>query len=166
MPESFELRPLSGPSIPDAIEKAERYRLLGEPDETESVCLDILDAEPGHQAALVILILAMTDQFRREQVPRVQLAQEYVGQLTDEYQRSYYAGVILEREARAYLKRGTPRVFAFKRFCEAMDRYEEAARIRPEGDDSAILRWNACVRAIRRQQLRPWLEKKESSRAE
>lgn len=162
MPASFELRPLSAASIPDAIEKAERYRLLGEPDEAESVCLDILEVVPDNQAALVVLILAVTDQFRREDEPRVELAQQYVAQLIDPYQRSYYAGVVLEREARADLKRGAPRVFVFERFCAAMDRYDEASGIRPEGDDSAVMRWNACVRAIRRQQLRPWLERKES----
>ena len=36
-----------------------------------------------------------------------------------------------------------------------MDRYEKAERIRPEDDDSALLRWNACLRTIRRGQLQP-----------
>jgi hypothetical protein len=29
------------------------------------------------------------------------------------------------------------------------------------GDDSAVIRWNACVRAIRRRQLQPGLEAEE-----
>jgi len=39
-----------------------------------------------------------------------------------------------------------------------MDRFAAAAAIRPPGDDSAIIRWNACVWAIRRRQLQPGLE--------
>jgi hypothetical protein len=42
----FELRPLSSAAIPAALAKAERYRLLNEPSEAESICLDILAIEP------------------------------------------------------------------------------------------------------------------------
>lgn len=156
MVESFELKPITGAAIPEAIKKAEQYRRLNEPEQAESICLDILETDPGNQTALVALILAMTDQFGREgAAPGVPQVQKYLGQLTDEYQRSYYGGLILERQARAYLKRGMSRVFAYDSFRDAMDRYEKAERIRPEGDDSAILRWNACVRTIRREQLTP-----------
>ena len=61
----FELKPLSKDAIPKALEKADRYRLLNEPAEAESICLDILAAEPDNQRALVMLILALTDQFDR-----------------------------------------------------------------------------------------------------
>lgn len=155
MPNSFEFKSISPESIPDALKKAERYRLLGDPEEAESVCLDILEADPGNQDALVDLVLAISDQFRTEKKPRLEMAHEYVGQLTDEYQRTYYTAVVMEREAGAHLHRGTPPVLAMLRFTEAMDQYARAEAIRPRGDDSAILRWNACVRAIRRRQLRP-----------
>jgi hypothetical protein len=46
MSEPFDLKPISIASIPRALEKAERYRLLNEPEQAESICLDILDAEP------------------------------------------------------------------------------------------------------------------------
>ena len=161
MPSSFALKLISKDSIPDSLKKAERYRLLGEPDEAESVCLDILQVDPGNQEALVDLVLAISDQFRRERHPRVELALRYAGDLTDEYQRKYYKAVVLEREAGIHLDRGTPNALILIRFAEAMDRYEEAAAIRPPGDDSAILRWNACVRAIRRQQLKPDMGKEE-----
>ena len=42
----FQLKPISKESIPAAIEKAERYRLLDEPNLAESICLDILEADP------------------------------------------------------------------------------------------------------------------------
>ena len=37
----------------------------------------------------------------------------------------------------------------------SQDHYEKAERLRPEDDDSAVLRWNACLRTIRRGQLQP-----------
>jgi len=165
MPSSFAFRLLSKDSIPDAIKKAERYRLLGEPDEAESVCLDILQVDPDNQEARVDLILAISDQFGRERRPRVDLAMKIAAELTDEYQRRYYEAVVLEREARAHIDLETPPVLVFLRYCEAMDKFAAAAAIRPVGDDSAVIRWNACVRAIRRRQLQPGLEAEESVEA-
>jgi hypothetical protein len=130
MPSSFAFRLLSKDSIPDAMKKAERYRLLGEPDEAESV-------------------------------PRVDLAMKVAAELTDEYQRRYYEAVVLEREARAHIDLETPPVLVFLRYCEAMDHFASAATIRPPGDDSAIIRWDACVRAIRRRQMQPGLDAEE-----
>ena len=161
MPSSFGFRLLSKDSIPDALKKAERYRLLGEPDEAESVCLDILQVDPDNQDARVDLILAISDQFGRERRPRVDLAMKLVAELTDEYQRRYYEAVVLERAARAHIDLDTPPVLVFLRYCEAMDKFASAAAIRPVGDDSAVIRWNACVRAIRRRQLQPGLEAEE-----
>jgi hypothetical protein len=165
MPSSFAFRLLSKDSIPDAMKKAERYRLLGEPDEAESVCLDILQVDPDNQEARVDLILAISDQFGRERRPRVDLAMKIVGELTDEYQRQYYEAVVLEREARAHIDLDTPPVLVFLRYCEAMDRFASAATIRPPGDDSAVIRWNACVRAIRRRQMQPGLDSEEFEEA-
>ena len=59
----FELKPLSREAVPAALEKAYRYRLLHEPVEAESICRDVLDVEPDHQEALVMLVLALSDQF-------------------------------------------------------------------------------------------------------
>jgi hypothetical protein len=59
----FQLKPLSRDAIPGALAKAERYRLLNEPGEAESICLDVLQIEPSNQDDLVTLILALTDQF-------------------------------------------------------------------------------------------------------
>ena len=33
-------------------------------------------------------------------------------------------------------------------FDRALARYAEAERLRPHGNDDAILRWNSCVRAL------------------
>ena len=58
----FATKPISHDSVAGALAKAERYRLLNEPGEAESICRDILQIEPNNQAALVNLILALTDQ--------------------------------------------------------------------------------------------------------
>ena len=162
MSEPFDLKPISIASLPRALEKAERYRLLNEPEQAESICLDILDAEPANRKALVTLILALTDQFGTVGAPlSAQRAGDYLARLTDEYQRNYYGGIIRERQARAYLRRGMARAFAYDAFREAMDFFEKAAAIRPDGDDEALLRWNACVRTIRRADLQPRPEEPE-----
>ena len=165
MTRSFAYKMISPDSIPDCLKKAERYRLLGEPHEAESVCLDILQVEPGNQECLIFLVLALSDQFRRERRPRVDLAHQYVAELKDEYQRRYYDAVVRERAAIAHLDRDTPPALVFLHFCEAMDGYEEAMEVRPAGDDSAILRWNALLRTIRRRQLQPGLGPEEYVRA-
>ncbi len=161
MSNNFVFKSISPESIPDALEKAGRYRLLGEPEEAESVCLDILEADPGNQEAVVSLILALSDQFRFEKRPRVELARQYVARLTDEYDRQYYTAVVMERDAGAYLERGNAPVLALLRFTETMEQYARAEAIRPAGDDSAILRWNACLRVIRRRQLKPDLPEEQ-----
>jgi len=51
----FELKPISSAGVPRAIAKAERYRLLNEPEEAESICLDILQVDADNQEVLVML---------------------------------------------------------------------------------------------------------------
>ena len=46
-----------------AIERAEHYRLLNDPAQAESVCLDVLAVDPDNQHCLTVLLLALTDQF-------------------------------------------------------------------------------------------------------
>ena len=55
----YELKPLSREAIPAALEKAHRYRLLNEALEAESICRDILAADPVNQEATVTLLLAI-----------------------------------------------------------------------------------------------------------
>lgn len=160
MLEPFDLKPISRAAVPRAIERAERYRLLNDPEQAESICMDVLEVDPGNQQALVMLILAITDQFGTGQTG-ANTASQYVDELDSEYQRSYIGGLIRERQARAFLGRGLSRVFAYDFFREAMEWYEKAASIRPMGEDEAILRWNACVRTIRRAKLRPRPEEGE-----
>ncbi len=43
---NFRLKPLSEKSVEAALRKAEHYRLLNEPRQAESICLDIVEVQP------------------------------------------------------------------------------------------------------------------------
>src|SRR5471032_2764197 len=147
---TFELKRLSAAALPRALERAEHYRLLNEPWAAESICLDILAVEPANQAALKVLLLARCDQFAHDTGGAVQRAKETLGLLTDAYERAYYAGLIVERRAKARLDQLAPGAgfVAYEWLREAMTSYEKAEKIRPEGNDDAVLRWNTCARMI------------------
>jgi hypothetical protein len=158
----FELKPLSPDAVSRALEKAERYRLLNEPAEAESICLDVLELEPDNQAALVTLLLALTDRFEADQPP-VDEARSVTNRLRSDYDRAYYTGIIYERGAKAHLRHGAPGVgpHAYEWLHQAMEWYERAEAIRPPGNDDALLRWNACARLIMRdRQLAPAIEER------
>ena len=156
----FQLKKISADSIPAAIEKAERYRLLDEPGLAESICLDILEVDPHNAKAIVILLLAITDQFDTSSSGDVSRAQQLLPRLQQDYDRLYYAGIISEREGMAILNRSRGGQFAvYEWLAEAMEFFEKAAEIRPPGNDDAILRWNTCARQIMRHHLEPANEK-------
>src|SRR5437867_9649959 len=113
----FELKPISKEAIPSALKKAERYRLLNEPREAESICRDILRTGPANQAATVMLLLAMTDQFGRGFEVELDDARAVLPQILDSYERAYYAGVVFERWGKALLARASP---GYDWFREAM----------------------------------------------
>jgi hypothetical protein len=162
MADELEIKPIHRDAIPEALQKAERYRLLNDPAQAESICRDILRLEPGNDSALVLIVLALSDQFTTDRGEKVALAaREYVERLPDEYRRLYYRGLVAERRARALLSRGMTRRFAWDGLREAMALYERAEAVRPPGNDDAILRWNSCVRTIRRENLAPHEEKPE-----
>ena len=147
-----ELKSLSAEAIPRALQKAERYRLLNQSWATESICLDILEVEPTNQQVLVMFLLSLTDQFGAEPGELARRAHAALNQLTDEYQRSYYAGIIDERLGHAKLEHGAMQAeaIAHKLLLSAMTLYERAERLRGAGNDDAILRWNTCARTLER----------------
>ncbi|MEE8367287.1 MAG: hypothetical protein V3S30_03130 [Thermoanaerobaculia bacterium] len=146
----LELKPLSKEAVPAAFEKAVRYRLLNEPTEAESICRDILRVDPDNQDALIHLLLSLTDQFERRLAAAFSQARELLPRLQDEYSKSYYAGIIQERRAKCHLKQGGPGSgsVAYDWFRQAMESFDLAISLRPEGKDDAILRWNTCVRIL------------------
>ena len=148
----FELKRIAQESVPSALEKAHRYRLLNEPLEAESICRDVIEVEPENQQALCTLVLALTDQLQQELTAAFAQARETVAKLKSEYEREYYSGIICERRAKVHHERGVPDSgsMAYKWFRQAMEHFENAERTQPAGHDDAILRWNTCARIIDR----------------
>ncbi len=144
----FELKSISVQSIPEALAKVERYRLLNEPSLAESICLDVLAIVPDHQQALISLLLARTDQFHLH-VP-AKAAQEVLAQIRGDYEQAYYAGLIWERVGHARIREGGTGggASAYHALHEAMAHYERAITFALPGNDDAILRWNTCARVI------------------
>jgi hypothetical protein len=151
----MHLKRLHPDAIPAALEKAERYRLLNEPGEAESICLDVLAAEANNQRALITLLLALTDRLSKGYGVSDTQAKEILSRIEGEYERTYYTGIVAERRAKAQLARGAPGCshLAYEGFREAMHWFEKAEAIRPPGNDEALLRWNTCARMIARNQL-------------
>jgi len=158
----FELKPLSEEAIPEALEKAERYRLLNEPGEAESICLDVLRADPDNQTALITLLLAVSDRFSKGYGVSDTQAKEFLARVKGEYERAYYTGILAERRAKAKLAQGTPgsRFYAYGAFRNAMNWFEKAEAVRPPGNDDALLRWNTCARIITQNKLVPHEEER------
>jgi hypothetical protein len=146
----FELKPLSRDGVDTALEKAEHYRLLNQPRLAESICLDVLEVDPGNQKAAVVLLLALTDQFKQSSTKASKQALELANSLKDEYSKIYYTGIIHERQGAAALGSSLPGADfdAYTWYREAMQFYERANEINNGENNDPILRWNTCARII------------------
>jgi hypothetical protein len=145
----FALKPISHESVASALAKAEHYRLLAEPSEAESICCDILAVEPGNQHALVVLTLALTDQIPHD--PKAfSRAVETAGALESPYERAYYCGIAWERRAKAHHHSGVHGAgqHVYEWLVKALGHFDQAERLRPPGNDDALLRWNTCARFL------------------
>ena len=149
----FELKPLHANAIPGALDKARHYRLLNEPGAAESICLDVLAADPDNQEALIDLVLAMSDRFGKDYAVGDTHINDFLARIQGEYERAYYSGIVFERRAKAMLARDG--LNAYEMFVKAMECFERAEKVRPAGNDDAILRWNGCARVINRNRLGP-----------
>jgi len=146
----YALKKLSRGAIPPALKKAEHYRLLNEPYEAESICLDILDVDPSNQDALIMMILSLTDQLGRDIEPTFSKAQAALERLSDKYCRYYYSGIIFERRAKAHIQRGGPGAghIAYEWFTKALTAFEQAMISCAPGNEDALLRWNTVARIL------------------
>jgi hypothetical protein len=147
----FALKPISRDSVAGALAKAERYRLLNEPTEAESICRDILEIAPANREARISLILALTDEFAQDEKAFSIAVGEAAG-LESAYDRAYYSGIAWERRAKAFHDAGRlgSSGHVYDWLVKALGLFEEAERLRPTGNDDPILRWNACVRFLAR----------------
>ncbi len=144
----LKLKTISKDGIAEAQSKVELYRYLNEPEEAESICNDILAADPENQIAQRLLGLTITDQFEGQTSDRYAEAEKIFQTLTDPYERIYYLGLLQERRAKAQIRAGRPAHMMVGSFQEAMRCFEEAEKIRPPHNDDAVLRWNRCVRLL------------------
>ena len=149
--EHFELKQLTKFGIQAAIDKARQYRLLNGPGVAESICRDVLVLDADDAEARVVLLLSLTDMFARGIAERFDEALAIARVLPDPYERAYYAGIVFERRAKAHHRTASPAAgqVAYEWVLRAMASFAEAEQLRPVGDDSAILRWNSCVRRLR-----------------
>ena len=146
----FDLKPLTVSSLPGALARAERYRLLNEPGEAESICRDILEVENANQPALISLVLALTDQIP-DSAQMFSKALATVAQLELPYDRAYYGGICWERRAKGRYHQGGSGAghTVYEWITRALELFGEAENLRPEANDDALLRWNACVRFLK-----------------
>jgi len=144
----FQLKAISKSGIAEALAKVELYRYLNEPEESESICRDILAADSGQQLALRLLGLSITDQFTGGTGDRYREVEAAFERLTDRYEQLYYTGLYYERRAKAQLRSGQSPHAVYPLFRRALDCFGEAEKIRPAGNDDSILRWNRCVRLL------------------
>jgi tetratricopeptide (TPR) repeat protein len=147
----LKLKTISKSGIAEAIAKAELYRYLNEPEEAESICRDILAADPKHMLGLRTLGLAITDQFTGGPQDRYGEVEEIFEKLADPYERLYYAGLLCERRVKAQLRAGRAPHTLLPLLEKALQCFGEAEKIHPPGNDDAILRWNRCVRLLESQ---------------
>src|SRR5260370_10570005 len=143
-----QLKTISKGGITEALAKAKHYRYLNQAEEAESICRDILAVDPEDQKALRLLGLAITDQFTGATTDRRQEAQDCFEKLTSPYERAYYLGILHERRAKAQMRGGHLAHSLLASFEQAMRCFEGAEKIRPEGNDDALLRWNRCLRLM------------------
>ena len=68
--------------------------------------------------------------------------------LQDPYEQVYYTGIARERFAKAQLAAGRPPHTLVVLFEDAISWFDRAEKIRPAGNDEAILRWNRCARTL------------------
>jgi tetratricopeptide (TPR) repeat protein len=144
-----QLKTISRSGIADALAKVQHYRYLNEAEEAESICRDVLAVDPENQMALRQLGLTITDQFKGALSDGFREAQACFENLSSAYERSYYQGILHERRAKAQLRAGHAAHSLLASFENAMRCFEEAEKIRPQGNDDALLRWNRCLRLMR-----------------
>ncbi len=144
----LKLKTISKDGIAEAISKAEVYRYLNEPEESESICHDILAVDPENQTALRIVGLAITDEFSGQSSDRYSEAESMFLRLTDGYEQRYCMGLLCERQAKAQMRTGRPPHAVTALLQEAMGHFEAAEKIRPPKNDDAVLRWNRCARLL------------------
>jgi hypothetical protein len=146
-----ELKKITTEAVPSAIDMAKAYRLLNEPQEAESICMDILAVVPDHQDAQITMLLALTDMFGSIGLnPSFDKAMAIVQKLDDQYCKAYYSGIVYEKRAKYHHMQGGPGSgeVAHDWFAKAMHAYGTALNSCDPDNQDAVLRWNSCARIM------------------
>jgi len=152
----MEYHKIDKDSIEDVLERAKQYRSLLQPDMTISICMDIFAVDKNNQEALVIYILALTDQLSQsESKVHQKKITDSIKRLDSKFLQHYYSGIFFERQARSLLKHSMSRSFAYEAFIEAIAEFEIAEKMAPEHCADPILRYNSCIRTIKKENLQP-----------
>ena len=144
---------ISKSNIKPALERANQYRLLLQPELAISICIDILAVDTNNQDAIIIYILALTDNISEGKNDKKIL--EVISLLDTEYRKKYYKAIYYERKGIAFMKGSMSKSFAYDLFIKAIELYKLARDISPKDDDNATLRYNSCVRSIENNNLKP-----------
>ena len=152
----MEYHKIDKDSIEDVLERAKQYRSLLQPDMAISICMDIFAVDKNNQEALVIYILALTDQLSQsESKVHQKKITDSIKRLDSKFLQHYYSGIFFERQARSLLKHSMSRSFAYEAFIEAIAEFEIAEKMAPEHCADPILRYNSCIRTIQKENLQP-----------
>jgi len=152
----MEYHKIDKDSIEDVLERAQQYRSLLQPDMAISICMDIFAVDKNNQDALVIYILALTDQLSQsESKVHQKKITDSIKRLDSKFLQHYYSGIFFERQARSLLKHSMSRSFAYEAFIEAIAEFEVAEKMAPEHCADPILRYNSCIRTIKKENLQP-----------
>ncbi len=152
----MEYHKIDKDSIEDVLERAKQYRSLLQPDMAISICMDIFAVDKNNQEALVIYILALTDQLSQsESKVHQKKITDSIKRLDSKFLQHYYSGIFFERQARSLLKHSMSRSFAYKAFIEAIAEFEIAEKMAPVHCADPILRYNSCIRTIKKENLQP-----------
>ena len=152
----MEYHKIDKDSIEDVLERAKQYRSLLQPDMAISICMDIFAVDKNNQDALVIYILALTDELSQsESKVHQKKITDSIKRLDSKFLQHYYSGIFFERQARSLLKHSMSRSFAYEGFIEAIAEFEIAEKMAPEHCADPILRYNSCIRTIKKEKLQP-----------
>lgn len=145
----MDLKILETGEIDAALAAAEACWSRSEVEVAQSICQDILEADPDHPTALELLFLSRVALLSKGLPKGVERAQELIPRFGSEFDRAFFSGVLRETQARYLLeRRGRHSSFvAYSWFRHAMDDFDEASTKDPNRPEPR-LHWNACLRTL------------------
>ena len=146
----MELKTLEKADLDAALATAQASWSEMRADDVESICLDILEADPENQNALELLLRSRIELLKKGLPQGVAHAEELIPRLESDFDKAFFSGMLREGQARYLIeKRGKQSSnVAYSWFRHAMDNFEEAHSKDP-GRIEAQLHWNACLRTLK-----------------